>query len=374
VRALAGLLALAVLVLSACGAPETSFRDGSPLDALPDHITPLVDLGPVVRPAWSADGRRFLYLDALVGDVFEHDLETGTSRPRTKHFAHHGFTRAHYLANGDLLLCGPSQVDPDDPVRGRWHADFWLLDAAGDEPAQPLGERCFEGPAVSRRSMRIAWVRTDVPDKILTARSEIWTGLVDPNDGKPRLVEARRLVGRSDFYGLGMLEPQDFRPPDERELLFSAYAWRGGEAMGIDLETGEIRNYSRSRWYDEIEGVTPGRTSCARRAGVHDGHAARGRDRPLAPAARRLGRECTHDELQRVPRLRRQQPGRPPRLPIDALRAPPGRRRRRQQRRAPRLRPREVAALAAGSLRRRRGPFAQDASAASLVGSPLTRA
>lgn len=243
--------------LSACGAPETSFRDGSPLDALPDHITPLVDLGPVVRPAWSADGRRFLYLDALVGDVFEHDLETGTSRPRTKHFAHHGFTRAHYLANGDLLLCGPSQVDPDDPVRGRWHADFWLLDAAGDEPAQPLGERCFEGPAVSRRSMRIAWVRTDVPDKILTARSEIWTGLVDPNDGKPRLVEARRLVGRSDFYGLGMLEPQDFRPPDERELLFSAYAWRGGEAMGIDLETGEIRNYSRSRWYDEIEGVTP---------------------------------------------------------------------------------------------------------------------
>jgi hypothetical protein len=105
--------------------------------------------------------------------------------------------------------------------------------------------------------MRIAWVRTDVPDEILTARSEIWTGLVDPNDGKPRLVEARRLVGRSDFYGLGMLEPQDFRPPDERELLFSAYAWRGGEAMGIDLETGEIRNYSRSRWYEEIEGVTP---------------------------------------------------------------------------------------------------------------------
>jgi hypothetical protein len=252
------LLAAFALALAACGgAPEAGFRDGSPLDALPEYITPLADLGPVVRPAWSADGRRFLYLDALVGDVFEFDFETRVARPRTKHFAHHGFTRAHYLANGDLLLCGPSKVDPDDPARGRWHADFWLLDAAGDEPARPLGERCFEGPAVSRRSMRIAWVRTDVPDEILTARSEIWTGLVDPNDGKPRLVEARRLVGRSDFYGLGMLEPQDFRPPDERELLFSAYAWRGGEAMGIDLETGEIHNYSRSRWYEEIEGVTP---------------------------------------------------------------------------------------------------------------------
>lgn len=248
---------LCALAPLACGAPEAAFRDGSPLAALPDHITPLTALGAVVRPAWSGDGRRFLYLDALVGDVFEFDLATRTSRPRTKHFPHHGFTRAHYLANGDLLLCGPSQVDPDDPARGRWHADFWLLPAAGDGPALPLGERCFEGPAVASGSMRIAWVRTDLPDAILTARSELWTGIVDPNDGAPRIVEARRLAGRSDFYGLGMLEPQDFRPPHERELLFSAYAWRGGEAMGVDLETGEIRNYSRSPWYEEIEGVTP---------------------------------------------------------------------------------------------------------------------
>jgi len=105
--------------------------------------------------------------------------------------------------------------------------------------------------------MRIAWVRTDVPQKMLTARSEIWTGIVDPNDGAPRIVDARRLVGRSDFYGLAMLEPQDFRPPDEQELLFTAYAWRGGEAMGVDLESGAIRNYTRSPWYEEIEGVTP---------------------------------------------------------------------------------------------------------------------
>jgi hypothetical protein len=258
-RAVVGLVAAfsVAISLTACDAPEASFRDGSPLDALPDYITPLAELGAVVRPAWSADGRRFLYLDALVGDVFEFDLESRSSRPLTQHFNHHGFTRAHYLANGDLLLCGPASVDPEDPERGRWHADFWLLPASGDRPAQPIGERCFEGPAVARRSMRIAWVRTDVPDAILTARSELWTGLVDPNGGKPRIVGARLLTDRGDFYGLGMLEPQDFRPPEEQELLFTAYAWRGGEAMGIDLETGEIRNHSRSRWYEEIEGVTP---------------------------------------------------------------------------------------------------------------------
>jgi hypothetical protein len=250
-------LGVAGVVLVGCGAPEASFRDGSPRDALPEYITPFEDLGAVVRPAWSSDGKRFLYLDALVGDVFERGVETGVSRPLTKHFAHHGFTRAHYLANGDLLLCGPSNVDPADPEHGRWHADFWILDAALAGPARSLGERCFEGPAVARRSMRIAWVRTDLPEKMLTARSELWTGLVDPTGEAPRIVEARKLADRSDLFYFGVFEPQDFRPPDERELLFTAYAHRGGEAMGIDLESGAIVNYSRSPWYEEIEGVTP---------------------------------------------------------------------------------------------------------------------
>ncbi len=250
-----------VLVVSSlslgCSGPEAGFRDGSPRDQLPEYISELTDLGAVVRPAWSVDGTRFLYLDALVGNVFEFDVASRASRPLTSHFEHHGFTRAHYLANGDVLLCGPATVDPKDPEHGRWRADFWLLDAGLATPARPLGERCFEGPAVARTSMRIAWVRTDLPDKMLTARSELWTGLVDPSGDAPRIVEARRLTSRRDLFYVGMFEPQDFRPPDEGELLFTAYGYRGGEAMGIDLETGEIVNYSRSRWYDEIEGVTP---------------------------------------------------------------------------------------------------------------------
>ncbi len=252
------LAVFAAAVLLGCGAPEAGFREGSPRDALPDHIRPLSDLGAVARPAWSADGTRFLYLDALVGDVFEYEVASRTSRPLTRHFPHHGFTRAYYLANGDYLLCGPASVDPADPERGRWRADFWLLDGSLDRPARAFGERCFEGPAVARRSMRIAWVRTDVPDRILRARSELWTGIVDPTGDVPRIVDARKLADRGDFFlGLAMLEPQDFRPPDERELLFTAYAHRGGEAMGIDLETGEIVNYSQSPWYEEMEGVTP---------------------------------------------------------------------------------------------------------------------
>ena len=99
----------ALLVLAACSPAGIGEKPGSPRDALPAHITELTELGVGVRPAWSGDGSRFLYLDALVGDVYEYDLASGSSQRLTAHFKHHGFARAHYLANGDLLLCGPSE-------------------------------------------------------------------------------------------------------------------------------------------------------------------------------------------------------------------------------------------------------------------------
>lgn len=249
----------AVLSLAACAPGGIGEKQGSPRDHLPAHITELTDLGAVVRPAWYADGSRFLYLDDLVGDVYEHDLASGNTRALTAHFEHLGFARAHYLANGDILLCGPSAVDPDDPEKGRWDTDFWLLDRSLEKPAVPLGEPCFEGPAVSRNAMRIAWTRTDYPERSpLTAKSELWLGEIDVSGDRPRIVNERKLVDRSDFFYFAMLEPQDFRSPDEAELIFTAYAYRGGEVMGVNLETGKIRNYSRSWWYDEVEGVSPG--------------------------------------------------------------------------------------------------------------------
>jgi hypothetical protein len=249
---------IAAASLVACDRGGAGTRDGSPRDHLPDYVREISELGAALRPAWSADGSRFLYLDDLVGDVHEYELASRRSRPLTGHFEHLGFTRAHYLSNGDILLCGPASVDADDPERGRWRTDFWLLDGSLEEPAVLLGEKCFEGPAVSRQEMRIAWVRTDYPDRLLRARSELWTGEVATGGAAPRIVHARKLVDRSDLYYLGMLEPQDFRPPDERELIFTAYGYRGGEVMGVDLQSGALENYSRSWWYEEAEGVSPG--------------------------------------------------------------------------------------------------------------------
>jgi hypothetical protein len=263
VTARAGLtrLLLAASLLSCSDAPEIGFRSGSPIDDLPAWISPLLESG--LRPDWSPDGSHLVYLDALVGDVHELDLETGESRSLTTHFEHRGFTRARYLANADLLLCGPGEVAADAEEGSRWKTELWFLPRSGKGVAQRLDEPCFEGPAVSRRDMKIAWTRSDYPDEIVFGRSEIWTGRIVVDAGRARLVDRSRRVTRADFMYLAFLETQDFRPPDERELLFTAYAYKGGEVMGVDLESGELTNYSRDWAYDEAEGVFPDGRSIA---------------------------------------------------------------------------------------------------------------
>ena len=254
------LLCSALILMGCTRAHDLGSRTGSPADHLPEWITPLLDSG--LRPDWSADGSHLVYLDALVGDVFELNLETGESRILTGHFDHSGFTRARYLASGDLLVCGPGPESGAEE-KGRWRTQMYFLPREGHGPAQPLREPCFEGPAVSRQSMQIAWTRTDYPDEILLGRSEIWTGRLEVEGGEARLVDRKKRVDRSDFMYLAFLETQDFRPPADRELIFTAYAYKGGEVMGVDLVSGELTNYSQDWAYDEAEGVFPDGQSVA---------------------------------------------------------------------------------------------------------------
>jgi hypothetical protein len=249
------LLLVGALLAGCDRAGPLGFREGTPLEDLPAWIRPILDSG--VRPDWSADGKRLVYLDALVGNAYELELATGTRRSLTSHFPHHGFTRVRYLANGDFLLCGPSASTEEGAkdAGDRWRTELFFL--GGEGGAQSLQEPCFEGPAASRLDMKIAWTRSDYPEELLLARSEIWTGRIVLDDGRARLVDRRRRVGREDFYYLAFLETQDFRPPNDQELLFTAYAYKGGEVMGVDLETGSLTNYSRDWGYDEAEGVFP---------------------------------------------------------------------------------------------------------------------
>jgi hypothetical protein len=220
----------------------------SPLDNLPPYIKRLTHFGQ--RADWSHDGKRILFLSRTFGDAYELELETGIIRPVTHHYFHEGYTRALYLANGDILLSGAREFDSDDPwpSRDERNAELWVLKGDLSSPPTPLGVHCSEGPAVSRKNMRIAW----------TVGNAMYTGDIVYEAGAAKLGGKEKLLDAKDLPFDCHLETQNFRPPHENELIFSAYEYQKTDVMGVNLETGELVNYSDApEQYDEPEGIFP---------------------------------------------------------------------------------------------------------------------
>jgi Tol biopolymer transport system component len=220
----------------------------SPIDDLPPYITPLTSFGQ--RADWSHDGKRILFIEKTFGDVYEIELKTKRLRPMTHHYFHEGYTRALYLSSGDILLSGARQFNADDPwpSRSENNAELWILKQDLSRPPIPLGEKCSEGPTVSRTHMRIAW----------TQKNKIHVGSIVTEDGTPRIVRKRVILDAAELDFTCHLETQNFRPPEEKEIIFSAYDYQGGEVMGVMIETGKVMNYSNAKnQYDEPEGIFP---------------------------------------------------------------------------------------------------------------------
>ena len=222
--------------------------DVSPLDKLPPYIKQITHFGQ--RPDFSHDGRKILFIEKTFGDVYEVELKTGIIRPMTHHYFHEGYTRAMYLLNGDILLSGARNFDASDPwsSRGEKNAELWVLSKDLSGPPMPLGEKCSEGPAVSRKRMTIAW----------TQAGAFYTADISYEAGKPAIANKQKILDKKDLPFECDIETQSFRPPDEKELIFSAYDYQGTEVMGLDLETHKVINYSNAPGqYDEPEGIFP---------------------------------------------------------------------------------------------------------------------
>lgn len=247
--------------------PDRGTRRGSPLDDLPAGMRALTDVGQ--RPDWSPDGTEIVFLDdSPLGDVWTVDVASGETRNLTERLDHHGFARAYYLSNGDLLLCGPTsgpQPNDERPEAGRFTGVMSVFRAPFDEPPVPLGMPCWEGIATARSSLRIAWNRSDIDytdadlvGRVVNGITEIWTGELRYDGDRVTLVDVRKVLDRDAFGHMAVFEVQSFRPPAEDELILTGYAYQGGEVLGLDLETGTVRNYSNSSAYEEAEGVDPG--------------------------------------------------------------------------------------------------------------------
>lgn len=238
-------------------AAETATTD-NPAERLPPHIRRVTWFGE--RADWSHDGQRVLFLSKTFGDAMELDLATLRIRNRTAHYPHHGYTRALYLSNGDVLLSGPAEFDPKKAGQARVQCWLYVLPRDGARPAIPLGTKCSEGPAVSRQRLRFAWthVSAQYPEEMPAGSSRIQEAVLVYENGQPRLANQRLVLDSRDLPFKCTLEIQNYRPPAERELTFSAYGYQGTEVMGVDLATKKVTNYSIAPvQYDEPEGIFP---------------------------------------------------------------------------------------------------------------------
>lgn len=225
----------------------------------PPYIRRLTFFGE--RADWSHDGQRILFVGKTFGDVYEVEISTGIIRPMTHHYFHEGYLRALYLSNGDILLTGSRTFSADNPTDARIHtAELWVLDKSLTTPAVPLGELVFEGPAVSRKNLRIAWTVNDgnLPANLPAGTSQFWMADIDNTGGSPHLINKQLILDSRNLPFAASLETQNFVPPGEQELIFTAGGFQGTEVIGLNLATGEIVNYSQApNEYDEPEGIFP---------------------------------------------------------------------------------------------------------------------
>lgn len=220
---------------------------------LPPHVSVLTTWG--VRPEWDKTGENVYFLHRLLGDVFKINVKTRAISAITNHLHHPGIQRCMCLSNGDLLL-GIGDINTGEMERDKAKLAMFVLKKNEPGKLYPLGAFFGEGPAVSKTSMKVAWT--------MPGQLEIKLGEIIYEAGTPKLTGVKTIIDYRNRDEVVRLETQDFRPPNDKELIFTHYQGPVGNAFvnadvhSYNLETGAITDHTRTPDdYDEAEGVFP---------------------------------------------------------------------------------------------------------------------
>ena len=253
-------LCVATIVISASLAVSAQRKPGSQLDRLPANVERLTEFGE--RADISPDNQRVAFMAKSFGDAMVVDLKTRAIRCLTCSIPAAAFLRVMHLSTGDYILIGPDHFEDIRVSRTRDNELWFLSRERGAKPVR-FNEHMSEGMAISKRSMKIAYSQTheQAPD-VPAGASRLVVADVVIQDGAASLAN-KTVVYESADSGC-TIEAQDFYAGDTK-MTFTCYEPRGlASAMGIDLATKQVTNFSKSPGtYNEVEGIFPdGQYAC----------------------------------------------------------------------------------------------------------------
>lgn len=230
-------------------------KPGSQLDHLPGNIEVLTQFGE--RADISPDNRSVAFMSKSFGDAMVIDLEKRAIRCLTCNVPGAAFLRVMHLVTGDYLLIGPERFEDINVSRSRDNELWFLSKTRGSKPVR-LGQKMSEGAAVSKKTLKIAFSQLHAQDPSLgEGASRLVVADLDLSGVQPKLTN-KTVVYESKDRGC-VIEPQDFYSYDTK-MTFTCYEPQGlGSAMGLDLKTREVTNFSKAPGtYNEAEGIFPG--------------------------------------------------------------------------------------------------------------------
>ena len=235
------------------GVASAQRKPGNPLEHLPPGMEILTHFGE--RADISPDNRRIAFMNKSFGDAFVIDLKTRIIRCLTCNVPGAAFLRVMHLITGDYILIGADHFEDIHISRTRDNQLWFLGKAPGSKPVK-MGQRMSEGIAISKKSMLVSFSVLPPQDPSLGQGSRLEVAEVSISGGTAKLIN-RKVVHQSKDASC-RLESQDFYDNDQK-MTFTCYEPQGlGSAMGIDLTTGAVTNFSKAPGsYNETEGIFP---------------------------------------------------------------------------------------------------------------------
>ncbi len=235
--------------------PPEKRKAGSPLDHLPANVEVLTDFGE--RADFSPDNQHIAFMAKSFGDAMVLNLKSRRIKCLTCNVPAAAFLRVMHLTTGDYILIGPEEFENIDISRRRDNELWFLSKVKGSKPVK-FGVKMSEGMAISKKSLKIAFSQVhEQSADVAEGASRLVVADLDITGGTPKLINQKTVFESPDRNCT--IEAQDFYDNDTK-MTFTCYEPDGlASAMGIDLKTNAVTNYSKApKTYNECEGILPG--------------------------------------------------------------------------------------------------------------------